>query len=207
MRSLLIALPVLVASIATPFATTVSSDPTPRPASAAGLAAAEYDVDSLHSSLIFRVKHVGASYFFGRFNKIEGGMTFDPKALDKTQIEIVVDATSVDTNNKNRDDHLRGPDFFDAKQFRSMTFVGEKMSEVSDGVYEVTGELEMRGVKKKVSGKATYVGTGEFRGSTRVGFEVKFSIKRTDFGVSYGADSGVLGDQVDIMIGLEMVKG
>ncbi|MEM7200959.1 MAG: YceI family protein [Planctomycetota bacterium] len=174
--------------------------PTPR------AAATTYAVDTVHSSGIFRVKHAGAAYFYGRFDHLEGDMMFDPEDLGAAKLEIRVKTESVHTGAENRDKHLRGSDFLEAKQFPWATFTSSSVKAAGDDTFEVTGELELRGVKKPVTMTARHTGEGESRGTRRIGFETSFAIQRSDFGVSYGVKDGALGDEVTLTFGLEMVE-
>src|ERR1700687_5815575 len=85
-------------------------------------AADEYKVDTAHSSVAFKISHLDLSWIHGRFNDYSGTFTIDPDDAGKSSFEMTIDTKSVDTNNKNRDNHLRSPDFFNAKQFPAITF-------------------------------------------------------------------------------------
>ena len=171
----------------------------------ASTGADRYTVDGAHSSAIFRVQHVGAAFFYGRFNHVEGELTLDPAALDDSRVVIKVRAESVDTNSADRDKHVRSPDFLDAAQFPWITFSGDEFTAVGDGSYDVTGVLQMRGVDKKTTIRVEHTGTGRFRNRTRVGYEAVFALQRSDFGINYGLEKKVLGDEVRLMFGLEML--
>ena len=121
--------------------------PAPRPP------VTDYKIDSVHSSAIFRVLHAGAAPFYGRFDKVEGTVSLDPEKLDATKFEVTIAADSVWTGNENRDKHLRGPDFFDVKQFPTVTFKGTGAKKVEKDVYELKGTLSMHGVEKPVTAR------------------------------------------------------
>ncbi|MCC7014226.1 MAG: YceI family protein [Planctomycetes bacterium] len=165
--------------------------------------AAQFTVDSGHSSTNFRIKHVVAP-FWGRFNKVEGSVTWDAASADKCAVEISIDATSIDTNDGKRDDHLRGPDFFSAKEFPKLTFKSTKVAKKGDKL-EVTGDFTMRGVTKSMTVPVEMTGEGEspFK-DYRAGFEATFDIKRSDFGVK--GYIPVISDEVRIIVALECVK-
>lgn len=166
--------------------------------------AASYSVDAGHSSANFRIKHVVAP-FWGRFNKLDGKVTWDAAAPEKCSVEISIDAGSVDTNDGKRDDHLRGPDFFSAKEFPTMTFKSTKVSKKAEGKLEVTGDFTMRGVTKSMTVPVEFTGEGEspFK-DYRAGFEATFDIKRSDFGVK--GYIPVISDETRIIVALECVK-
>jgi polyisoprenoid-binding protein YceI len=174
-----------------------ASEPLPAPAPAP--AAGSYVVDGTHSSMVFKIKHVGAAWFYGRFNKIEGSFAVEDGGGSK--IEVRIDPASVDTANTNRDDHLKGPDFFNVKEFPELTFTSSKITKNGDQ-YEVVGDLTMHGVTKQVTAKAEHTGTGEMRGTKKSGFHAVLTVKRSEFGMEYGLPDA-LGDEVEIAISLE----
>lgn len=163
--------------------------------------AESYSVDNVHSFVIFKVRHVGAANFYGRFNDLAGDVEFDNGRV--VSANITVEADSVDTGNRGRDDHLKNADFFNARQYPSLTFSGTS----TDGE-TLTGELTMHGVTREITATIHDVGTGEMRGKAKVGFEARFSIKRSDFDMrGYLADDlsddGPLGNTVDLIVAIE----
>ena len=177
---------------------------TPEPV-AAPSAADTYQVDPVHSSVVFRVKHVGASWFYGRFNEVSGTFVVDEANPGNASIEVEIKAASVDTRGEQRDAHVKSPDFLSAKEFPSISFKSTEVKATGDGL-EVTGELTFRGVTKSVTAPVEHVGEGEFQGSERSGYEAVLEIKRSDYGSDYGVSQGVLGDEVRLIIALEGVK-
>lgn len=174
--------------------------------SATTVAPAAWMVDTTHSSAIFKVKHSGVSWFFGRFNGITGTITYDPKDVAASSVLIKVDTTTVDTKTKKLDDHLKSPDFFDAAQFPEMVFESESVKAGKEkDTLEVTGNLTLHGVTKPLTVTVAVTGTGEMRGKQIAGFLTTFEIDRTEFGMSYGAPSGV-GAEVGITISLETAQ-
>lgn len=169
------------------------------------LAADAYTVDPVHSSVSFMISHAGISNIHGRFDDVAGKFTIDKADPTKSSFELSIKTESVDTNNKMRDDHLRSPDFFNAKQFPTLTFQSTSVKKVEGG-YDVTGDLTLHGVKKTVT--FTLKGgdkTVEFpKGKERIGFGTELKIKRSDFDMKNSLD--VLGDEVHILIGVEAVK-
>ncbi len=166
--------------------------------------AGTYSIDSGHSCVLFKVSHLNVSNFYGRFNEVSGTLTI---ADDPTQsaIEISIPTESIDTNSKDRDDHLKGSDFFNVKEFPTLSFKSSKVEKTGAG-FRVTGELSLHGKTKEITFDATHTGHGESgRFGYRTGYEAKFTIQRTDFGMSYLTQ--MLGDEVTIMVALEAVKG
>ena len=170
--------------------------------SAVQAAPADFEIDGVHSTVLFKIKHMNVGYAFGRFNEKSGTVKFD--ALDPAQssMAITIQTASVDTANSNRDQHLRGPDFFDAKQFPVMTFKSASVKKTGEKTYDMTGELMIKGVKKTVTVPVEHVGTAEGRGGkTLVGAIAIFTIKRSDYGIDYMM--GGLGDEVQITVAIE----
>ena len=164
----------------------------------------DWKIDSVHSAVVFKIRHAGASWFYGSFGSIKGTFTLDPANAAAGAIAVEIAAASVATHDSKRDDHLRSPDFFDAKQYPSITFASTKIAKAGDG-FKVTGDLTLRGITKPVTMQVTKSGEGEMQGSKRVGYEATFAIKRSDFGMDYGLAKKALGDEVTLMCGIEAV--
>jgi len=164
-----------------------------------------YTVDPVHSSISFMISHVGISNIHGRFNDFSGKFTIDSADPARSSFTLSIPISSIDTNNVKRDQHLRAPDYFNAKQFPTMSFQSTNVKAV-DGGYEVTGDLTLHGVTRPVS--FTLKGGDkvvEFPKKTkRIGFVSSFSIRRSEFGVT--ADLKLLGDEVPIVIGIEAAR-
>jgi len=168
------------------------------------LAAADtYAVDPSHSAALFSVSHLGISNTHGRFNAIDGTLTWDADAA-KSAISVAIKTESVDTAAEKRDQHLRSPDFFNAKQFPTMNFTSKSFTKVDDSTYTVAGELTLVGTTKPVTVTVKKIGEGKDPwGGYRIGFETSFTIKRSDFGIK-----GVpgVGDDVAVTFALEGMK-
>ena len=175
------------------------------------IAAEAYTVDAVHSSVLFKIRHGSVSNFYGRFNKLSGSIDFDQGDVTNSSMSFVIPASSVDTNNKDRDDHVKNAEFFNARQYPEIKFESSTISEVSEGVYALTGNLSFHGETKEITAELAEVRTGTFRGKPVMGFEANFSIKRSDYGITkYLAedlsDNGPLGNTVDITVAIEAVK-
>ena len=103
-------------------------------------AAETYQVDTTHSSVVFRVKHMNTSNAWGRFNDITGTFSLDPSDPAGGKLDFKVKAASVDTASTKRDTHLKGPDFFNAVQYPTLSFTSTKIAAAGDA-YDVTGDL------------------------------------------------------------------
>ena len=163
-----------------------------------------FKIDPIHSSVLFSIKHLEVTDFYGGFDVISGSVTFDAADPSKSAVDLTVPVESINTRNDKRNQHLKSPDFFNAKQFPTLTFKSNKV-EASGDTYKVTGDLTIRGVTKPVTVdfKKGPEGKGQ-QGETRGGGETRFTIKRSDYGMTFMA--GALGDEVNIVLGLEGVK-
>jgi polyisoprenoid-binding protein YceI len=163
-----------------------------------------FEVDAVHSAMIFRIRYAGLSTFYGRFNEISGTFEIDEKNLDATKFVIKIKAVSDDSGNKQRDGHLSGPDFFGAKQFPEIRFVSKSVKAKANEL-RVIGELTLHGVTKTITAHVTYGGQKKGRrGGMRAGLDGKMTIKREDFGITFG--KGHLGSDVTIEMGLTGLK-
>jgi polyisoprenoid-binding protein YceI len=170
--------------------------------SQAWAAATAYKVDTVHSSLVFRIKHMNVNYFQGRFDDFSGTLSLDEQNPAQSSIEFKVNANSIDTANEKRDQHLKSPDFFNAKQFPTVSFKSKSVSKAEPNTYEVQGDLTLHGVTKPVTIRLEKTGSGPgMRGGTVAGFEAIVTIKRSDFGMSKMLE--MLGDDVKITANLE----
>ena len=145
----------------------------------------------------------GLSYVHGRFNAFSGGFKLDSGDPAKNSFTLDIKSQSVDTNNSGRDTHLKSPEYFNARQYASVSFKSTSVKPV-DGGYEVSGDLTLRGETKPVAFTLKGGKTAQFQGGTHIGFSTDFVIKRSDFAV--GKPSPALGDDVMVSIGLEGLK-
>ena len=176
-----------------------------RIAHAAPAAADTFAIDGVHSAVIFRAKHMGTSYAFGRFNDIAGSITLDKAKPENSKVKIEIKVDSIDTANGKRDATLRGPDFFDAKQFPTATFTSKSVKAAGDKKYSIAGDLEIHGATKPVTIEMEQVGAGKgMRGEELVGFFGTLSIKRSDFGMKAMTD--MLSDDVLLTLSVEAGK-
>jgi polyisoprenoid-binding protein YceI len=168
-------------------------------------AADTYSVDPVHTAALFKVKHLGVSYTYGRFNEIAGTIVFDAANPAASKVDITIQAASVDTDNQKRDAHLANPDFFDAKQFPVLGFVSSSFKKLDDTTFEVAGNFTMHGVTKPLTLTVKKIGEGKDPwGGYRIGFESTFTIKRSDFGMTKMLEA--VGDEVTITFATEGIK-
>ena len=174
--------------------------------------AATYDVDPVHSSFNFKVRHMTVSNVAGTFGKVKGVAEIDDKDITALHIEVTLDAGSIDTGHAKRDEHLRGPDFFDVAKYPTLNFVSKKISRVDSNRIRVTGDLTIRGVTKEVTVDVEGP-TPEIKdpaGKMRRGATGTAKISRKDFGISWNKtlDTGgvIVGDDVGISVEIELVR-
>ncbi len=161
-----------------------------------------YKVDAVHSTALFRIKHLGVSYFYGRFNKVSGSFTFDEVEAGNCAFDLTINTRSIDTNSNSRDKHLKSPDFFNVKQFPKITFKSKAVKSTGKNQYDVTGDLTLHGVTRPITVPVEHIGFGPgMRGSYIRGFEATFTIQRSDFGMNFMLDK--LSDEVKITVSLE----
>ena len=173
----------------------------------APLAAAEYEIDSKgqHASINFRIKHLGFSWLTGRFDTFTGTFTYDDKAPAAAAVKVEIDTASVNSNQAERDKHLRSPDFLDVAKFPKATFVSKSVAASGDGKAAITGDLTLRGVTKEVVINAETIGGGaDPWGGVRQGFSGVTTIKLADFGVP--KDLGPASKEVELTLNVEGVR-
>lgn len=161
-----------------------------------------FQVDSVHSMVMFRIKHMGVAFNYGLFHNPTGTYNIDTDNPDESFIDISVKTEDVDTGNDKRDNHLRSPDFFNAKQYREISFKSTSFEKSGDGLV-ATGELTMSGVTKTIEVEIEKTGESDTPQGYKQGFEGRFSIQRSDFGMTKYIDGGGLGDEVTLMVTFE----
>lgn len=169
-----------------------------------------WSFDPPHCSVMFFVRHIFADVP-GRFAVYDGVVRFDPDNLAGSVVDVKVDMASVDTGVAKRDEHLRSPDFFDAAKYPSMRFVSREIVQTGPGRYAARGELTIKDATRPVDIPFEYLGAASSpmeKGKTVAGFRARFAINMLEYGVSDGRfqKMGVLGDRVDILLNLEMLR-
>ena len=168
-------------------------------------AADTYTIDPVHTTVIFRISHLGSSWTYGRFDSVEGSFTVDPADASAVKFDITAKTDSIDTNSTQRDTHLKSNDFFAAKQFPEITFKSTSVKSTGDKKYEVTGDLTLHGVTKSVVVPMDFVGTSDTKmAGSRAGYEGMFSVKRSDYGMDKMV--GMVGDEVHLTVSMEGKK-
>ena len=171
---------------------------------AAGLSLApgKYNVDPAHTRVSFLIDHFVVSQVEGRFNDVKGSFNLD-NDLSKSMVEVTIPISSIDTGVKKRDDHLKSPEFFNAKKFPTMTFKSKKFSGTLEN-FEVTGDLTIKDVTKEVTLTGKYTGSvKDSWGQIRAAVEATGKVNRKEFNINYNdmVEAGpAVGDEVTINI-------
>ena len=164
-----------------------------------------YKLDPVHTSIIFRVKHLGVAYVFGRFNEATGTFSFDQSVPSNGFIQMQVNTNNIDTNLEKRDNHLRSPDFFNAAVYPLITFKSTSVKNIDKDNLQVTGDLTILGKTRAITVKVRHTGSGKDPwGNFRSGFATSFSLKRSDFGMNFML--GGVSDDVDITVSVEGIR-
>lgn len=165
-----------------------------------------YKVDSDHSGVSFTIRHF-VSNVPGRFKDFDGVIKYDPQNPAASSVNFTIQAASIDTDNADRDNHLKGADFFDVAKFPTLTFSSTSVKAVDADTLEVTGELTMKGVTKKVTVPVDVLGSVKTPRGEKAGFETAFKLDRKEYGITWNraldAGGAVLGDDVKVSISIE----
>lgn len=167
-----------------------------------------WTIDPAHSSVEFKVKHMMISTVKGQFGAVEGTITIDEANLANSSVDAKIDTQSVTTHNEMRDNHLRTNDFFNAEEFRYITFKSTKIELEGDEEFKLYGDLTIRDVTKPIVLEAELDGfmDKDAFGKRRVAFSAETDINRKEFGVNWsGAIEGggvVVGDKVKVELNI-----
>ncbi len=165
-----------------------------------------YEIDPNHLSIGLLVEHVGFAKVLGMFLEANGSYTFDEATGEMTDLVVTIKTDSVFTNQKNRDEHLRSPDFLNSAEFPEMVFRAARATPVEGRTYRVEGELELLGDTNPVTLDATWNKSGAypFAENTYVmGVSARGRFQRSAFGMTYSVDNGWVGDEVEMLIEFE----
>ncbi|QQS29981.1 MAG: YceI family protein [Sphingobacteriales bacterium] len=172
---------------------------------------ATYTIDPTHSEVSFKVKHLMISTVTGSFEQFDAKMSAEKENFTDAQISFEADIESISTNNTQRDQHLKSPDFFDSENHPKMTFVSTSLVQKSDTDYLLNGDLTIRGVTKPVSLAVEYAGKmTDFYGNEKHGFEINGKLSRKEFGLQWNAvtEAGgvVVSDEVKLSVNVQFQK-
>jgi len=168
-----------------------------------------WNVDKMHSAVKFTVSHLVISEVDGSFKIFDGSLVSTKDDFTDAKINFTVDVNSINTDNTSRDGHLKGDDFFNAEKYPKMTFVSTSFKKKSGSMYELTGNLTIRDVTKKVTFAVKYGGTTKDPyGNTKAGFKATGTINRLEYGLKWNtvteAGGAVVGSDIELIVNLEM---
>jgi polyisoprenoid-binding protein YceI len=172
---------------------------------------ATYKIDAAHSEINFKVKHLMITNVTGNFTQFDATMEAATEDFSDAKISFEADVNSINTNNEQRDGHLKSDDFFNAEQFPKLTFVSSGLQKKSDSEYALTGDLTIRNITKTVTLDVEFGGTmTDPWGQQKAGFEINGKINRKDFDLKWTAttEAGgiVVSDEVKLQLAVQMIK-
>lgn len=148
----------------------------------------KWALDPTHSEIIFKIKHMMITNVSGSFSKFDASIEADDDSFSNSIVNFNADVNSIDTNNEQRDGHLKSPDFFDTASFPSINFVSSKFEKSSNGNFTVTGDLTIKGVTNTVTLDVEFGGINKDPwGNTKAGFTVTGKINRTHWNLGWNA--------------------
>jgi polyisoprenoid-binding protein YceI len=167
-------------------------------------------IDPAHSNVEFAVKHLMISSVKGRFGDINGTIRLDDAEPARSQVQIEIGTTSIDTRAEQRDAHLRSPDFFDVERYPSMKFTSKRIEGDIKGKFTVIGDLTIRDVTREIPLASAFGGRNRDPwGGERMAFEATGKINRKEFGLNWNqaleAGGWLVGDEIKLSIEVELV--
>ena len=173
--------------------------------------ATKWAIDPMHSEVQFKVKHLVISTVSGFFKSFEGTVETENEDFEDAKIDFSIDINSVDTNQSQRDEHLKSPEFFDAAKYPHITFKSTSFTKAGDDQYKLTGDLTIKDQTKPVTLDVEFGGAAaDFYGNSKAGFEITGKINRKDFGLTWDgvteAGSIVVGEDIKLTMNIQLAK-
>ncbi|MDZ4283796.1 MAG: YceI family protein [Hydrogenophaga sp.] len=174
--------------------------------------AARYELDPDHTTVAFLVDHIGYAKVLGLFRSARGSYRFDEATATLSEVRIEVETASVFSNQRKRDDHLKGPDFLNSGEFPKMVFTATSARRTGDKTFDITGQLELLGKTQPLTLQATWNKSAESPlggplGKPYVmGVSARGSFKRSAYGMNYAVANGWVGDEVPLIIEFEAIR-
>ena len=170
-----------------------------------------YKIDPMHSEIKFKVKHLMISHVTGAFKSFDATMESEKEDFSDAKISFEADVNSIDTNQDQRDAHLKSDDFFNAEKYPKIKFVSKGLKKVSGDEFKLTGDLTIRDITKELTMDVDFGGTTlDFYGQQKAGFELTGKISRSDFNLKWNAvtEAGgvVVSDEIKLQLEAQMVK-
>ena len=172
----------------------------------------KWGIDAVHSEIGFKLRHLMIANVRGSFKEFEGSIYTTGEDFMSAEVDCWINPASIDTGNAGRDEHLKGPDFFDVENFKEIEFVADTYENVdSDGSYELWGNLTMKGITKKVKLDVEFGGViKDPWGNHKAAFSINGKINRKDWGLTWNnpleAGGVMLGEEITIMCDVQLVK-
>lgn len=168
-----------------------------------------WSLDHSHAKLGFSVTHLLVSNVEGSFKSFNATITSSRDDFSDATIKMTADVNSIDTDNDQRDQHLKSPDFFDATNHSTLIFISNALAKISEKKYKLMGDLTLHGVTKRVELDVTFNGTAEhpYTKKTIAGFTVSGVLKRSDFNIGNATPGAIVSDEVAISTNVEFIKG
>jgi len=169
-------------------------------------------IDNAHSKIRFSVSHLVITDVEGSFNSYDGKLVTESGDFSGSKIHLSIDVASIDTDNEKRDEHLKAPDFFNAKKYPQITFDSKSFERIDEKKYKMVGDLTIKGITKEVILNVIYNGTvkSPMDGTMKAGFKVSGEISRFDFGLKWHktmeTGGAIVGETVTLTCNIELNK-
>lgn len=176
------------------------------------MAKTKWELDKAHSHIDFSIRHMMISKLRGSFRKFDASIEANPEDLTTGDIEFRIDASSIDTRNEDRDNHLRSDEFFDIEKYPEITFKAKKIEKKGDNEYDITGDLTINDKTQSETFSVRYEGQNKdpMTGNIKAGFSGNTKIKRSDYGLTWNVaiETGgfLAGEEVDITFEIQAIK-
>lgn len=165
----------------------------------------DFDNEGAHQFITFKISHLGYSWLYGRFNDFDGQFIYDAENPQNSTVNVTIDASSVDSNNAERDKHLRSEDFLDVSEYPEASFKSKRVEVDEEGEADIVGDLTLRGVTREVTLDVEMLGHGKDPwGGYRMGFEAETELRLEDFGIPMNL--GKASETVEITISVEGIR-
>lgn len=168
-----------------------------------------YELDPEHTTVAFTVQHLGFADTLGLFAEVSGSFTYDMETQELSDVSVAVMSDSLNTLNAARDNHVRSGDFLAVDEHPQITFTADSGTPTGENTGTVAGDLTILGETRPITLDVSLVGQGEYPfGHKRfvLGLSVRGSLMRSEYGMTYGVDNGLVGDKVDLLIEAEAMR-
>ena len=165
-----------------------------------------YQIDPAHTSVLFKINHMGMSTFVGRFNELEASLEFDPAHMENAKLTALIKISSIDVNNKDLEETLKGSSWFEAEKYPQALFKTETVAMLNDTHAKFNGNLTLHGVTAPIVLNVVFNGAGNnmLSGKYTLGFTATTRFKRSQFGIDYLLPA--IGDDIDVEVFAEFQK-